>query len=141
MSTKVTKLEDMLLWQLSNEVAEHVYAKLADLPEEERWDTTAKLRSSASQLIFTVAQALGNSAPAATEFDWAQARKQLFALKTMYRFAGRQHFFKIEPDIMLKLDKMIAIVEAENAKAVEQTAKANQREIHELVTKAKEQKR
>jgi hypothetical protein len=134
------KLEDTPLWQLSNEVAEHVYARLTEMPEEERWDTTAKLRTAASQLLYNIAVALGNTAPASTEYDWAQANKQLFGLKTMYRFAGRQHFFKIDPDIMLKLDELIRIVEDETAKAFKQSKAASQREIHELETRIKEQK-
>ncbi len=140
MSAKATKLEDMPLWQMANEVAEHAYARLSEMPEEERWDTTAKLRSAASQLLYNVAMALGNSAPAATEFDWAQANKQLFALKTMYRFAGRQHFLKLDPDIMLKFDEMARIIADETVEAFKQTDEANKKEFAALGKRIKEQK-
>ena len=135
-----TKMEDSPLWQMANEVVEHVYTKLADMPEEERWDMTAKLRTAASQLLYNVAVAVGNTAPAATEFDWAQTNKQLFALKTMYRFAGRQRFFKIDPEAMLKIDKMIDIVAGKTAEAYRQTDEANKKEFAAMETRIKEQK-
>ena len=136
---KSTRFEDTPLWQMADEITEHVYAKLSDMPEEERWDTTAKLRSSANQLIFAVAIALGDTAPAGREYDWAQINKQLFALKTMYRFAGRQHFFQIDPDIMLKLDEMVRLVAVETAKAVSETHEANEHEFAALKARLKEQ--
>ena len=57
--------------------------------------------------MFSVAQAVGNSSPSATEYDWGQARRSASALKTMYRFAGRQKFVELDPNIMVRLDKII----------------------------------
>lgn len=129
------KLEDNLLWQEADGLAEYIYGKLEELPAEEEWDTKRKLRSSANDLIFYVAQGLGNASPSATEYDWGTARKCAFSLKTMYRFAGKQKFIEIEPDIMVKLDQLIKEINTEIDGAYKKTEAQEAKEINAWLKK------
>jgi len=104
---KLIKLEDEPLWVEVNSLVEYVYSKLSELPEEEKWDTTSRLRGAANTLLFAMAEALGDATSAAAEFNWGVIRRHASALKTMYRFAGRQKFFEIEPEIMVRLDELL----------------------------------
>lgn len=123
------KLEEEPLWKLANEVAEEVYKVLPEIPEEEKWDTAVKLRTAANNMLFSVGEAVGNGGPATMEYEWGDARKYMAALKTMYRFAGRQHFIEIDPELMVKLDKGMQIIDDELRKSYELTEKANQDEL------------
>lgn len=121
--------EDEPLWVLANELAEFMYGILAQLPEEERWDTASKIRTAANNLLFSTAEAVGNGGPATMEYEWGDVRRYAVALKTMYRFAGRQGFVDIDPEIMLKLDRCMNIIDEEMTHACELTEKANQDEL------------
>ena len=102
-----SSIETDPIWKEACDLCDYVYSILSELPEDEKWDTTRKLRGSANDLMFSVAQAVGNVSPSGTEFDWGNARKHAVALKTMYRFAGRQKFIELNPSIMIRLDKII----------------------------------
>lgn len=117
------------LWVLANEIAEYMYAILSQLPEEERWDTTSKIRATANNLLFYIAESIGSGGPTTMEYEWGDARKYAVALKTMYRFAGRQKFVEIEPEVMVKLDKCIDMIDSELQSAYEMTEKASQDEL------------
>ena len=106
-NTPVTKLENEPLWKLSNTIAESIYGKLQEFPDEELWNSSFKLRGSANDMIFFVALGLGYAGSGGGVEDWSSARKHCYALKTMYRFAGRQKFIDLEPEIMVKIDEVI----------------------------------
>lgn len=108
----------------AGELAEYMYSKLADFPEEEKWETARKLRSSANDLLFFTAQAIGNATPSGAEYEWGSARKSAVALKAIYRFAARQKFIELEPEIMVRLDTFIKQINIEVDKARKQ-AEAN----------------
>ncbi len=134
--TKTTKrpppmtrsLENEPAWKEANSIATHMYGKLRELPPEEEWDTKRKLQSSAVDLIFYVSQALGNGA-AANEYEWGLARKAAAGLKTVYRFAGRQKFIRLDPDVMLQLGGMTKMIDGELAKAHERLEAADEAEL------------
>lgn len=118
MKKQTKKLEDNAIWKESFKLAEYIYEKLAEFPSEEEFNTTSKLRNSANDLIFAVSQAIGVEAtPSSAEYDWSSARRYLFSLKTMYRFACRQQFIELDPEIMVSLDKLIKQVEENQQKA------------------------
>lgn len=104
---KLLRLEDEPLWVEVNSLVEYVYSKLPELPEDEKWDTTSRLRSAANTLLFAMAEALGDPSSGAAEFNWGAMRRHASSLKTMYRFAGRQKFFELEPEIMVRLDELL----------------------------------
>lgn len=126
-----TKLEENELWKEVCDLAEHIYSKLDEFTEEEKWHTETKLRSSANNLMFDVSQAAANINLPGTgaEFDWRNARRQAYTLKTMYRFAGRQKFIELEPEVMVRLDKIIKQIDKEFEKAHRQTFEYNKKEF------------
>lgn len=126
---KLVKLEDNPLWREACDLAEYVYGKLPDLPDDEKWDTTRKLRQSANDLMFYVGQAVTNGLPVGATFEWGSASKALGGLKTMYRFAGRQKFIELDPQIMVRLDKLNERIQQEIHGAAEKTS---QNEEHQL---------
>lgn len=123
---KLAKLEASPIWKEANRIAERIYKITADYPDEEKWQSRHKLRQSASDLIFYVALGLGNGAPGGQEFDWGYARKSITALKTIYRFAGRQGFLEIDPAIMVDLDRLVEAVDTELAEAYERVDQLEQ---------------
>ena len=94
-------------------VAESVYAILPELPEDEKWNTTAKLRNSTNDFIFFTAQAVGHIRTPGQEYDLDMAHKYANALRTLYVFAGKQNFINIDPDVVVKLDRLMKRFEAE----------------------------
>lgn len=99
-------------------VVKYIYSILDDItsnfPDEE-WNTVSKLRTAANDCIFYVAQGVGNNRSDAGEYEWNSARRNLFALQTMYIFATKQQFVEIEPDIIVQIDKMIAEIDSKIA--------------------------
>jgi hypothetical protein len=104
---KPTKLEDIQIWKNACELGEFMYSVLENFPEEEKWATVSKLRNSANDLIFYVGQAVGDGSISASRNDWNNARRHASGMKTMYRFAGRQKFVTLDPEIMVKIDRLI----------------------------------
>ena len=100
------KVEDMPLWKEANDIAEYMYGLLPDFPAEEEWHTRVKLHNNSVDFIFWAGLALGNVNPTGREFDWGNFYKYTVSLKTMYRFAGRQRFIKLDPAMMVRLDKL-----------------------------------
>lgn len=102
------------LWKDVLALAEHIYSaanEIIDNFPDEKWNTANKLRNAANDSLFYVAQATGNTAMEGAEYDWNSARKNLFALQTMYIFAGKQKFLDLDPDIIIKIDKLLAKVD------------------------------
>jgi site-specific recombinase XerD len=115
------KLEDNSIWKEANAIAEFMYDAMEELPRTEEWRTKSKIHMASNDLIFYVAQAIGNGSPGATEYDWGASRKHLFALKTMYRFACRQKYIDLDPEMMARIDKLLQQVSEEADKAYEKT--------------------
>ena len=126
---KLKRLEDSILWKEACDLAEYIYSQLHLFPAEETWVTASKLRNSANDLMFFVAQGLGNSSPSTTEYDWSNARKTAGTLKTMYRFACRQKFIELEPEVMVRLSKLAELIDAEVTAAYEQTDATYKKEV------------
>jgi hypothetical protein len=118
---KPSKLENDPLWREVCDIAEYIYGKLPELPEEERWDSAVKLRHAANDLMFSCSVALGNASPSATEYDWGQVRKHIYGLKTIYRFAGRQKFIVLDPEIMVRLTSLTEQIDEKIVEAYKQT--------------------
>ena len=76
-SAKPVKLEDDPLWREANELAEYMYGKLPEFPDDERWSSVSKIRSSANDLMFYVGQAVTNAVPVGAEYEWGNASKHL----------------------------------------------------------------
>lgn len=128
-SPKLTQLEDSPIWKEVVDLVEYMYGKLGDFPEDEKWATESKLRNSSNDLMFSVAEAIGDSSPAATEYSWSHARKHATALKAVYRFAGRQKFIDLDPEIMVRLNGVIKQIDQEVKAGYAQTKATHLAEV------------
>ncbi len=136
MSKKIDTLENNTLWQQANEIAEYMYSIVDKLPAEENWNTKSKLRIASGDLIFDLAQALGGAAnPAAAKYAWVSARKQLFALKTMYRFSYKQHYVDMDPDVMVKIEKLVDETDEQIERCGKQAEKETEAQVKSWLKK------
>lgn len=136
MSKKVDTLESNPLWKQASEIAEHSYAVIDLLPSEEDWETKRKLRTAANDLIFYVAQALGvDPNPSAAKYEWANVRKQLFALKGLYQFSFKQGFIEMDPEIMIKIGKLTDEADKQIAETTERVERENAEETQAWIKK------
>lgn len=83
---------------------------IKNFPDEE-WHTANKLRNAANDSLFYASLAIGNSEAEASKYDYNAARKNLFALQAMYIFATKQKFTKLDPEIVVLLDDILAKVD------------------------------
>ena len=114
------------LWKEMYFLADYIYSLLDEMADnfpDEKWNTVSKLRSSANDGMFYVAQAIGSSTSDTAEFEWNGARKNLFALRSMYVFAGKQKFLSLEPGIVVRFDKLIVEVEVKIVHAKDEARK------------------
>jgi hypothetical protein len=143
MPPKPLKLETEPLWKEACSLAEYMYGKLAEFPEEEKWQSENKLRTEANNLLYFISQGLGNASPSNREYEWGLARRSISALKTIYRFATRQKFIELEPEIMVRLDGLLKLIDVEVAKAYADTEAYNKQDMadwrkkYELAKKAR----
>ena len=128
-------LEKEPIWKEANALAEYMYSKLGDFPTEEKWTTGAKVRSTANDLMYYAALALGNASYGSSEYEWASLRKHALALKTLYRFASRQDFIELDPEIMVRFDSFVRQVDRELVKAYKKTALAGDKEMEPWLKK------
>lgn len=125
----LARLEDSIIWQEACSLAELIYSKLGSFPEDEKWATERKLRNAANDLMFYAAEVIGGSSPTVSEYGWSNVRKSISILKTMYRFAGRQKFIELEPEVMVRFDKFIKLIDDETTKAYEQTEVSKEQDL------------
>jgi len=125
------KLTESALWKEANAIAEYMYGRLEDFEQtpDEKWNTERKIRNAANDTIFFVAQAVGNFLPDAAEYDWNNARKNLFALRTMYVFAHKQKFISLNPEIVVKIDALLASIDGEIATVQKEIVKKAEKDM------------
>lgn len=115
------KLESNKIWKDANAIAEYMYSILGDFPIDETWVSGRKIRSASNDLIFYVAQGIAYTVNPGDEYDWANAKKQLFSLKTIYEFSIKQGFVAQDPSIVVKIDRLFDAIDKELEKAKVQT--------------------
>lgn len=107
--------ENPLLSEASD-IAQAMY-RIADSIEteqlDEKWRTASKLKNAANDSYFYVAQVTGGGKNQALEFDCISARKHLNTLRAMYAFASKEQMVEIDPELVLKIDKLVAQIDAE----------------------------
>ncbi|PLS81789.1 hypothetical protein CYG49_01450 [Candidatus Saccharibacteria bacterium] len=132
------KLREDPLWKETLALTEYMYGKVDELtvnyPEEE-WASANKLRNSANDSLFYVAQALGNTEASASEYDWSYARKNLFSTETMYIFATKQKLIDLEPEIVVRIDRLIEAIDSLIEKAKEDAETKTKRELEPWLEK------
>ena len=94
-------------------ITQEVYALLPELPEEEKWDTTTKLRRLGNNLLLDITLAVSNAAPSGSEYDWSSSRKDAAGLLTMCRFADKQRFVSVDAGLLLRINELIQKIDLE----------------------------
>lgn len=128
MKVQINKQEDSAVWKEANALAEYIYSILDKIPQED-WSVASKLRISSTDMIFYCSQAINNTNPSGQEFDWGYTRKAVGTSKTLYRFVGRQKLIKLDPEIMVRFDRLIDLIDIEVQKAYDQTAAQSEKEL------------
>ncbi len=125
------KLTENALWKDANAIAEYMYGRLEEFEHtlDEKWNTERKIRNAANDVAFFIAQAVGNFLPDAAEYDWNNARKNLFALRTMYVFAHKQKFISLNPEIVVKIDELLTNIDEEVVKAKKETEEKSEKDM------------
>ena len=107
--------ESLLLKEISA-IAKSMY-EVADVIEtnspDEKWRTVSKLKNAANDAYFYAAQVVGAGKNQALEFDCISARKNLNTLRAMYIFATKQGMAELDPELVLKIDKLVSEIDAE----------------------------
>jgi len=121
------KLRTNPLWKGTYELVEFIYGKIDEIIDnfpDEKWATATKLRNSANDSLFYVAQCVSGSSSDGAEYDWSNARRSLFSLQTMYLFAGKQKFLELDPEVVVKIDELLQKVD-EGIKSSKKEAESN----------------
>lgn len=107
------KLEQNELWKFAAELAESFYALLSELPEEEKWGMQSKLRQRSFELTSDIAEAVGSIDPREKIYGYGLARRSLFGLKNAYSLAGKAGYITIDPNTMVRIDKITTLLDKE----------------------------
>ena len=79
---------------------------------EEKWRTVSKIKNAANDSYFYVAQVVGAGENNALEFDCINAHKHLNTLKSMYVFASKQDMTELDPELVVKIEKLIKEIDS-----------------------------
>lgn len=113
-SDDMKTLRDNPLWKESVGIAEKMYSladEISDSNPDEKWNTERKIRNTANDMMFYISQVVAKTTIDTAEYDWNNARKSLFGLQTMYIFATKKHFLELEPELVVRIDKLIAKID------------------------------
>ena len=105
------KLEQNELWKLATELAEFFYGEISQLPEEEKWGIQSKLRQRSFECTSDIAEAVGSIDPRDKTHSYGLARRSLFGVRNAYSLACKAGFLSIDPDIMVKIDKVTMLLD------------------------------
>ena len=101
----------------SSDIAERMYV-IADEIEshqpDEKWRTVSKLKNSANDAYFYMAQVTGAGKGQSLEFDCINARKYMNTMKSMYVFAHKQGIVELELELVVRIEKLIAVIDEEH---------------------------
>ena len=138
MKSNPKKIRDDELWQKVYKLVQNIYSKLDDLianfPHEE-WTTASKLRNSANDSLFYISQAVGSIARETNKYDLNNARKNLFALQSMYTFACKQKFLDLEPEIIVEIDNVLTEIDERISDSEKESEKKNKEELEPWLDK------
>lgn len=132
------KIRDDALWQEVYSLVNDIYVKVDDIvanfPAEE-WGIASKLRLSANDSLFYVAQCIGSSAPEISRYDLNNARKNLFTLQSMYTFAAKQKLLALEPELVVNIDSILAAIDKRILNSELEAKKKNKEELEPWLEK------
>ncbi|MBC7707671.1 hypothetical protein H7Y63_00410 [Polaromonas sp.] len=103
--------ETLVLARKMYEIAEAIETNLP----EEKWRTAIKIKNSVNDAYFNIAQIEGAGFNESQDFDCANARKALSALKAMYIFAHKEQMTELDPTLVVVIDTLIEKIDVVNA--------------------------
>jgi len=109
------KIESNKTWQLAKKIMQQVRKTVERVPYEEHYSFGTMPMQYSTQLITSVAMAVGKGKEAG--YDWRYGRGQLFALRGLLIAGEEQGSLKTDTALMSSLDSLQAVLEAEIAKA------------------------
>jgi hypothetical protein len=120
-------------------LADYMYEKAGtpEFQDDERWRLSRELKDVSVFVVTETAMAVGNDGLAGTEFLWGNVRKQISRLRAVYRFAGKQGFLQIDPEVMVRIDKFIQQVSDQVQEAYDRTEAASEKELNVWAKKHK----
>lgn len=109
--SETNKLEDNELWQLAFKVTNEAYKKLDEFPDDEKWLAASRLRQHAGGLTDEIAMGVGSLDPRDIQYYLGHARKELFAIKAVYKVGHSSKQIDIDPDQMVMIDSLAAKID------------------------------
>lgn len=140
MKNNDNKLRQDPLWKSTYEIAQQIYGIAQQILEtfpDEQWATVNKLRTTANDCMFYVSQSVGAAPTELSVYDMNNARKHLFTLQSMYIFAAKQQFTKLEPDIVVAIDAMITDIDRRIERAEKTRLEQTQKDLEPWLEKYK----
>jgi hypothetical protein len=131
-------MEENSLLNTAAEIAHEMYS-VADMIEaesvDEKWRTVSKLKNTANDAYFYVAQVAGAGKDQSLEYDCINARKNLDTLKSMYIFASKEKMIELDPELVVNIDKLIVKIDAEQKASQKETKRKTEEELQPWLEK------
>ena len=107
------KLEDNEIWKLAHIISIHFLDILEKYKEDLYYPIDFKLREAAITIATTTAAAIGLIDPRDKIWNYGKARGNAFELKGMYKLLHATKVITIDPEIMLKLEVAVELLDIE----------------------------
>ncbi len=104
-------------------IAQAMYQLADDIEEahdDEKWRTVNKLKDSASDAVYYIAQVEGGGKAQSAEHDCINGRKTLMTLRTLYVFVSKRGMCKLDPELIVRIDKLVDQIDTERELSVEE---------------------
>ena len=102
---------------------------------DEKWRTVSKIKNSANDAYFNVAQVVGAGKGQSTEYECINARKHLNTLKSMYIFASKQTFIELDPELVVRIDNVVKAIDTELVAGQKETRRKTDEEMQPWLEK------
>lgn len=104
---KPDNLESAALYGAASKLCEYGYTVLGQLPEEEKWDLTSKLRQHAFTLSDATAQAEGSLDPRDRMHYYQNAIRAGYGLLNCLKMAQRLHGVAVDARMLAELQEFL----------------------------------
>ena len=113
------------------EIAEAIEAALPD----EKWRTVNKLKQTANDAYFFVAQVVADGKGSSQEFECINARKSLKTLKSLYVFASKEHMTELDPSLIVHIEQLATEMNSWQKSSQQETVHKNAADLEPWLEK------
>lgn len=96
---------------------------------DEKWRTVIKLKNAAVDSYFDVANIAGAGKGKSSEYDSINAKKHLVSLKAMYIFANKEGMTKLDPQLVVNIDKLVELINLEMSASQDEAERKIEEEL------------